>query len=78
MAVRTSVDLPDPVFRDMKAQAARSGSTVKEFLLRAIERELALRRRAGRRSEVKLPLIRSKRPGALRSLTNAEIEDLLD
>jgi hypothetical protein len=63
----------------MKMLAARSGSSLEEFVLRAIEREVSTaRRRAGKRFSVKLPLVPSKHPGALLSLTNAEIEDLLD
>jgi hypothetical protein len=76
--VRTTVEVPDPVFREIKALAARNGSSLKELVLRAIEREIAAsRRRSAKRASVKLPLVPSKRPGALRSMTNAEIEDLL-
>lgn len=76
--MRTTVEVPDPVFRELKALAARNGSSLKELVLRAIEREIAAaRRRSARRFAVKLPLVPSKHPGALRSMTNAEIEDLL-
>lgn len=76
--MRTTVEVPDPVFREIKALAARKGSSLKELVLRAIEREIAAsRRRSAKRVSVKLPLVPSKRPGALRSMTNAEIEDLL-
>ncbi len=77
--MRTTIELPDPVFREMKSLAARRGSSLKEFVLRAIEKEMrAARLPGGKRLSVKLPLVRSKSPGALRSMTNAEIEDLLD
>ena len=77
--MRTTVELPDPVFREMKALAARQGASLKEFVLRSIEKELTKARQSGRkRFSVKLPLVPSTRPGALRSMTNAEIEDLLD
>ena len=72
--MRTTVDLPDDVFRQMKAASALRGSTVKDFILIAVQKELATVRQPRRR--VKLPLIRTGRPGTL-SLTNAEIEDLL-
>ena len=76
--VRTTIELPAPVLREIKILAARSGSSLKEVVLRAIEREIAVSlRRSARRVSVKLPLLPSKRPGALRSMTNAEIEDLL-
>ena len=78
MFVRTTIEVPDPIFREMKAAAARQGRSLKEFVLRALEREVAEARQGeGKRHEVTLPLVRSKRPGVLRSLTNAEIDDLL-
>ncbi len=77
--MRTTIDVPDPVFRSMKSLAARKGQSLKEFVVRAIEREVSRAQRPGpARSAVRLPLVPSKHPGALRSLTNAEIEDLLD
>ena len=76
--MRTTIDVPDPVLREIKVLAARSGSSLKEVVLRAIQREIeASRRRSAKRVSVELPLVPSKRPGALRSMTNAEIEDLL-
>ena len=72
--MRTTVDLPDPVFRRLKATAALEGSSLKQIILRAIEKELhavPLKRRKAR-----FPLIRSKEPGVL-SLTNAEIDEIL-
>ena len=76
--VRTTIDVPGAVLREIKVLAARSGSSLKEVVLRAIQREIeASRRRSAKRVSVKLPLVPSKRPGALRSMTNAEIEDLL-
>jgi hypothetical protein len=68
--VRTTVDLPDPLFRQVKSAAALRGSTLKEFIQEALLQAVASD------SRVRLPLIRSKEPGALR-LTNAEIEDHL-
>jgi hypothetical protein len=77
--MRTTIELPDSTFREMKSLAARQGTSLKEFALRAMQREISrVRQGARRRFAVKLPLIPSRRPGALRSMTNAEIEDLLD
>lgn len=73
--MRTTVDLPDDLFRRVKATAALRGTSLKDFITQAIEDELA-RQKAPDDYTVKLPLIRSKRPGALH-LTNAQIEDLL-
>ena len=77
--MRTTVELPEPVFREMKSLAANQGRSMKEFVLRAVEREITKSRRTARtRFSVQLPLDHSKHPGSIRSMTNAEIEDLLD
>jgi hypothetical protein len=76
--MRTTIELPDPVFRRMKAVAAMQGSTIKEFVQRAVERELspALANPSKRRHRVKLPLIHGKEKRVL-SLTNADIDEVL-
>ena len=73
--MRTTVDIPDPVFRKMKATAALRGVSLKEFLLSAVEHEME-KKQGKKEYRVKLPLIKSRHPGTL-DLTNAEIEDLL-
>ena len=73
--MRTTVDLPDPVFRQIKSLAALRGITLREFILSAVEQSLRSKP-AVEEYQVELPVIPSKRPGTL-SLTNAEIEDLL-
>jgi hypothetical protein len=73
--MRTTVDVPDPIFRKMKATAALRGVSLKEFLLSAVEHEMA-KKSPKKDYTVQVPLIRSKHPGKL-NLTNAEIEDLL-
>ena len=73
--MRTTVDLPDPLFRQMKAHAALRGISIKNFITAAIESQITAPE-SGDDYSVNLPLIRSKKPGTL-NLTNAEIEDLL-
>lgn len=73
--MRTTIELPDPLFRQMKAAAALQGSTIKDFVAYAVRRAIK-EPAAERRMEVDLPLIRSDKPGTLK-LTNADIEDLL-
>jgi hypothetical protein len=73
--MRTTVDIPDPLFRKMTATAALRGVSLKAFLLSAVEHEIA-QKSSGKHYIVRLPLIRSKHPRKL-NLTNAEIEDLL-
>ena len=73
--MRSTVDLPDPLFRQVKANAALRGITLRDFFLSAVQRELA-NREVPQRRRVEPPLIRSRRPGKV-ALTNAQIEDLL-
>lgn len=70
--MRTTVDLPDLLFRQVKSAAALRGLTLKEFIQDALQQAVASGRGV-RRHRVRLPLIRSKHPGVLR-LTNAGIE----
>jgi len=73
--MRTTVDIPDALYRDLKSKAAEEGRSVKQLILRGVEVELQLRsRRPGR--PVKLPLVRSKQPGKM-ALDNAKIFEII-
>ncbi|HWZ31671.1 MAG TPA: hypothetical protein VNX18_10080 [Bryobacteraceae bacterium] len=50
--MRLTIDLPDPVYRRMKAAVAAEGITIKEFVLRAIENEL--KQRSSARDKIKV------------------------
>ena len=72
--MRTTIDLPDELMHEVKAVAARRGSSLKTVIRAAVEEEVRREeRKTGRR--VKFPLLSSREPGSL-NLTNAEIEDL--
>ena len=73
--MRTTVDIPDPVYRRLKSRAASEGSSAKELILRGVERVLRQGRRKGRK-RVKLPIVRSKRPGTV-LLDNAKIFEII-
>jgi hypothetical protein len=65
--MRTTVDFPDPVFRELKMRAASEGKTVRELVLEG----LALRLRAGNEGAKRIrgprfPVIRAKKPGSLK------------
>ena len=65
-SMKTTVELPDAVFRRAKAEAAMEGRALRAFILDAVEHELARAKEGGLpRRRVKLPLIRSRRPGSL-------------
>jgi len=72
--MRTTVDIPDPLYRELKGKAASEGRSVKELILRGVEEEL--RGRRGRARRVTFPVIPSKRPGSLK-LDNAKIFDII-
>jgi plasmid stability protein len=69
--MRTTVDIPDGMYRRLKARAAREGTSTKALILNGVEQVLTERPRpAGPR--VALPLVKSRRPGRL-ALDNARI-----
>lgn len=72
--MRTTIDLPEALFREVKAVAARRGASLKTVICAAVEAEVRkAERKVGRR--VKFPLLSSREPGSLK-LTNADLEDL--
>jgi metal-responsive CopG/Arc/MetJ family transcriptional regulator len=73
--MRTTVDLPDPLFRELKALAARRGLSLKSVIRAAVEDEIRMaNRKTGR--NVKFPILPSRKPGSLKP-SNADLEDLL-
>ena len=73
--MRTTVDIPDPVYRRLKSRAASEGSSAKELILRGVQEVLKEGRRKSRR-RIKLPIIRSKQPGTL-ELDNDKIFEII-
>lgn len=73
--MRTTVDIPDTLYRELKSKAAREKRSVKELILRGVKVEL--RRRVVKHSRrVVLPIVRSKKPGTL-EIDNAKIFELI-
>ena len=72
--MRTTVDIPDPLYRELKGKAASEGRSVKELILRGVEQELKGRRTRVRR--VTLPIVPSKSPGAVK-VDNAKIFEII-
>ena len=73
--MRTTIDLPDPLFRELKAVAARRGESMKDLIRAAVEREIrgTMARPRGR---IKFPILSSKEPACL-DLRNADIDRIL-
>lgn len=74
--MRTTVDIPDQTYRQLKAKAALRGCSVKELILRGVKAELNGETQEHHKGKVTLPLVKSKRPGWLR-LNNKTIHELL-
>ena len=74
--MRTTIDIPDTTYRELKVKAAQEGLTVRQIVLRGIKHELkppVVRPHANR---FQIPVIPSSMPGTLR-LTNEQIDDIL-
>lgn len=72
--MRTTVDIPDGMYRQLKSRAAREGSSTRALILRGVKHVLkSERRKAG--TAVSLPIVRSTRPGSV-PLDNAAIYDI--
>ncbi len=75
--MRTTVTLPDPLFRRMKATAALEGRSLRAFITQSVAHELErVSLGMASRRRTKLPLVRSKAPGSLR-ITPDVIADAL-
>jgi hypothetical protein len=75
--MRTTVKLPESVYRQSEQAARQSGFSVEQFIVRMLERELAQGSASASNSKrVSLPLIVSKHPGTL-DLANFDLDDLL-
>ena len=79
--MRTTLDLPDALLRQLKAQAALEGATLKATIRTLVERGMAAGAApapAPLRTRVKLPSIKIGRPLRLKNPSNAALFELLD
>ena len=72
--MRVTVDIPDCTYQELKANAARQGCSMRELILRGVQRELRVATR--RRGRIRPPIVHSKKPGTL-SLTNQQIYEMI-
>lgn len=70
--MRTTIDIPDPLYRKLKAKAALEGSTVKQIIVTLVTRDL----QAPAGARVRFPLIKGKSRRKLK-ITNEEIDEIL-
>lgn len=74
--MKVSFNLPDDLFHDLKVRAAEEGTTVRNFVMRALVKEL--RHEAASSRRVSLPLVTLPDGVTLPVMTNSEIDDLPD
>ena len=63
--MRTTIDLPDGLFRKMKAISSLKGLSLKKFITQAIEHEVEANAANLDSRRISLPLVPSKRPGSV-------------
>jgi len=73
--MRTTIDIPDSLFRQLKSASALRGETLRAFLLRAAEAELNQTKKPAK-GRIKLPLVQSKEPSY--DLSSDRIAEILE
>jgi plasmid stability protein len=73
--MRTTLDIPDEVYRRLKVKAAMEGETIREIALRGILKEIVApaAKPVPRLAE---PILKSYAPGSIR-IDNEQIYDLI-
>ncbi|SNT30411.1 hypothetical protein SAMN05421770_10764 [Granulicella rosea] len=61
--MRTTVDIPDPIYRELKSEAALEGRSVKDLILRRVTQQAAGEKPS---EKIKFPAIKAKNPGSLK------------
>lgn len=74
--MRTTVDIPDAIYRRLKARAALERRSVKDLILESVQAELRSGKQTSRRRRVKLPIIASRDPGTLQ-IDNAGVYEFI-
>ena len=74
--MRTTIDMPDALFRKTKAVTALRGSSMKELIIHAVERELANTSLPAKWKRVNLPLVQSW-SGRKLDMTGFDFDELL-
>ena len=76
--MRTTLDIPDLLFRELKAQAALRGMKMKDLLTELVERGLRGSIPATSRQRSPLPITRRTTGQSIPARSNAELQQLLD
>ncbi len=79
--MRTTIDLPDPLFREAKTRAVQSGVKFKDLVAQYIEAGLRGRDTTVaplRREQTPLPVFRKSSGAAIPARSNAELFEILE
>ena len=79
--MRTTIDLPDPLFREAKTRAVQNGMKFKDLVAQYIEAGLRGREPANatlHREQVPLPVFRKASGAAIPARSNAELFEILE
>lgn len=74
--MRTTIEIPDTLFRRAKATAAVRGTSLKDLIVEAVGKEISRPAAAPATRCVKLPLVRLS-PGRTLDLAGFNFDDLL-
>jgi hypothetical protein len=75
--MRTTIDIPDQLYKQVKARAALQGRTVKEFVLKGVEKEMQdTPVKKTKTKRIQLPLIHGKGTQKI-DLTNVDMDEIL-
>jgi hypothetical protein len=73
--MRTTIDLPDPLFRSARAAALEQGVTLKEFFTEALDRALRAPKAVPQRMDHP-PITRSAGSTSIPARTNRELAEI--
>jgi hypothetical protein len=73
--MRTTLDIPDSQYRRLKVKAVHEGTSVRQIVLRSIDRELDNQVQTPTK-RLAQPILKSRAPGSIR-LNNEQIYDLI-
>lgn len=75
--MKTTIDLPDPLFRRLKASAAINGISLKSFITQAVEKSLDTSENDWRRVITTLPQVSEETLETIRQrVENSDREDI--
>jgi len=79
--MQTTLNLPDSLYRESETLAAARGTTVEQFIVEAVAKEVQgnfgpMTHASGGDREIELPIIPTNRPGTL-DLSDFDFDDLL-